>query len=64
MKSRLALHIAASKFAVSPSVLGKLCFEDADIHMPTRVPCIMSDGFLLEKIAEIDRESKRVTEGT
>ena len=63
MKSRIALHIAASKFAVSASVLGKLCFEDADIYTPTKSPSFVSDNFLFKKIAEYDRENKKVTEG-
>jgi hypothetical protein len=63
MKSRLALHIAASKFAVSASVLGKLCFKDSDIHTPRQFPLFVSDS-LFEKIAQYDRENKRVTEGT
>ncbi|KAI1050890.1 hypothetical protein LB507_009385 [Fusarium sp. FIESC RH6] len=57
-----ALHIAASQFAVSASVLGRLCFEDADIYTPTQLPWFVGNDVLFKKIAEYDRENKRVTE--
>ncbi|RBR27088.1 uncharacterized protein FIESC28_00160 [Fusarium coffeatum] len=58
----LALHTAASNFAISASVLRKLCFEDADIHTPGQFLFSTKDGFFFEMIAENDRESKEVTE--
>ncbi|KAH7179844.1 uncharacterized protein B0J16DRAFT_309116 [Fusarium flagelliforme] len=52
----------ASTFAVSASVLGKLCFEDAEIHTPAPFPWFLANGSMLDMMAEYDRESKRVTE--
>jgi hypothetical protein len=57
--SRLAFHIAAYKYAVPPSVLGRLCIDDADV---TVAPKYVGDDASLERITQYGRENATIVE--